>query len=96
MLKETQHSKCSNPDCERTFSNPLIIRCCPYCRTEIKDLRAGAHSGKCKYYFGYLSERSKREKITEDCVTCEKTVECMLAKLRKTDDAIKEIKKWYK
>ena len=32
----------------------------------------------CSYHFGYLSERSKNEKISDECVVCEKIVKCML------------------
>jgi len=32
----------------------------------------------CKHHFGYLSERSSREKMPEECITCEKIVQCML------------------
>jgi hypothetical protein len=32
----------------------------------------------CAYHFGYLSERSRNEKIPDDCVMCEKIVKCML------------------
>jgi hypothetical protein len=33
---------------------------------------------KCAHYLGYLSERSKNEKIPEDCIVCENVVTCML------------------
>lgn len=33
---------------------------------------------KCPHHFGYLSQRSKQEKIPEECMTCEKIVQCML------------------
>lgn len=32
----------------------------------------------CPHYFGYLSKRSKKEKIPEECIVCEKIVPCML------------------
>ncbi len=52
---------------------------------------------KCPHhYLGYLSVRSKGEEIPEECMTCEKTIECMFFKLNKSDRAIKEIRKWYK
>jgi hypothetical protein len=35
----------------------------------------------CPYHFGYLSQRSKKEKIPEECMTCEKIVQCMLKKI---------------
>ena len=33
---------------------------------------------KCAHQFGYLSTRSKKEKIPEECMMCEKIVQCML------------------
>ncbi|HYB68083.1 MAG TPA: hypothetical protein VEC97_00895 [Candidatus Acidoferrales bacterium] len=32
----------------------------------------------CAHHLGYLSERSKNEKIPEDCIVCENIVQCML------------------
>jgi len=36
---------------------------------------------KCLYHFGYLSQRSRKEEIPEECMTCEKIVQCMLKKV---------------
>ncbi|MGQ9551832.1 MAG: hypothetical protein ACUVUE_05330 [Candidatus Bathycorpusculaceae bacterium] len=93
MVQEKQGFTCPNPKCRRTFDNPKLVQyyACPYCLTEIKET---AESG-CKHYLGYLSERSQGEEIPEYCITCEKTLECMLSKL-KSDSATKEIRKWYK
>jgi len=33
---------------------------------------------KCAHHLGYLSERSKKEKIPEECMICENIVKCML------------------
>ncbi len=33
---------------------------------------------ECQHYMGYLSKRSRTEKIPEECITCPKIVECML------------------
>jgi len=35
----------------------------------------------CVHYLGYLSERSKKEKIPEECIMCENIVQCMLKKV---------------
>jgi hypothetical protein len=35
----------------------------------------------CVHYLGYLSERSKKEKIPEECIMCEHIVQCMLKKV---------------
>jgi hypothetical protein len=32
----------------------------------------------CAHHLGYLSEKSKNEKIPEDCIVCENIVKCML------------------
>ena len=83
--------------CKRTFTSSILVRNlgseksyngCPYCFNKI-----GNH---CPHYLGYLSERSKGEEISEECMICEETIECMLFKLNKSDRAIKEIRKWYK
>ncbi|MEM2971570.1 MAG: hypothetical protein QW270_04010 [Candidatus Bathyarchaeia archaeon] len=34
--------------------------------------------GRCTHFFGYLSKRSAKDKIPEECLTCGKIVECML------------------
>jgi hypothetical protein len=48
-------------------------------KTQLAQLSLTEH--KCPYYFGYLSQRSKKEKIPEECMTCEKIVQCMLKKV---------------
>ena len=35
-------------------------------------------ANKCAHHFGYLSQRSSKEKIPEECMTCENIVQCML------------------
>jgi len=35
----------------------------------------------CAHHFGYLSERSTKEKIPEECIVCEDIVQCMLKKV---------------
>jgi hypothetical protein len=55
--------------------------------TEIKELRApieerstqtNPKAQKCVHHFGYLSKRSTKEKIPEECMMCENIVQCML------------------
>jgi hypothetical protein len=36
----------------------------------------------CTHQFGYLSQRSTKEKIPEECMMCEKIVQCMLQGVR--------------
>lgn len=40
-----------------------------------------AEEPKCPHHFGYLSDRSRKETIPEECMTCEKIVECMLKRI---------------
>jgi hypothetical protein len=37
---------------------------------------------ECKYHPGYLSERSSKEQIPDDCLVCKDIVDCMLRKMR--------------
>jgi hypothetical protein len=43
-----------------------------------KPVKAHPATLGCEHHFGYLSERSSKEKIPEECMTCEKIVQCML------------------
>ncbi len=36
-------------------------------------------SGDCQHFFGYLKKRGKDESIPEDCLTCDKMIECMVS-----------------
>jgi hypothetical protein len=35
-------------------------------------------TGECHHYMGYLSQRSSKEKIPEECILCQNIVQCML------------------
>lgn len=37
-----------------------------------------AEAPKCQHHFGYLSERTSRDKLPEECMLCPKIVQCML------------------
>ena len=37
-----------------------------------------AEEKKCKHYFGYLSKRSAKKEIPDECIVCERIVQCML------------------
>ncbi len=39
-------------------------------------------SSGCNYHLGYLSERSSKEQIPDECLVCKDIVECMLRKMR--------------
>ena len=38
---------------------------------------------ECSYHLGYLSERSSKETIPDECMMCKDIVECMLKKMKK-------------
>lgn len=48
---------------------------------EEKPVLAPSKVEGCTHYFGYLSERSSKEKIPEECITCGNIVQCMLKKV---------------
>jgi hypothetical protein len=46
--------------------------------TEEKPVHSSPTVVKCSHQLGYLSKRSPKEKIPEECMMCSKIVECML------------------
>jgi hypothetical protein len=52
--------------------------------TEIKDdpVKKNEKSADCRHHPGYLSERSSKEQIPDECMVCKDIVECMLKKMR--------------
>ncbi|MEM2910901.1 MAG: hypothetical protein QXM52_00790 [Candidatus Bathyarchaeia archaeon] len=45
---------------------------------EEKTVQSTAEKEECKHYFGYLSERTTKEGLPEECLLCGKIVQCML------------------
>jgi hypothetical protein len=43
-----------------------------------KPPKVSSEAQGCSHHFGYLSQRTSKEKIPEECMTCEKIVQCML------------------
>ena len=39
-------------------------------------------SSECAHYLGYLSEKSSKEQIPDECMTCKDIVTCMLKKMK--------------
>jgi RAB protein geranylgeranyltransferase component A len=37
---------------------------------------------QCTHHFGYLSERSSKEKISDECIACAEIVNCMLKAMK--------------
>lgn len=64
--------KTKSAEIEETIAQPTTLK--PAEKSSVKD-------NKCLYHFGYLSQRSRKEEIPEECLTCEKIVECMLKKV---------------
>ena len=49
--------------------------------TAFKELRPGtkpAENASCQHFFGYLKQRPKDTAIPEDCLVCDKMIECMV------------------
>jgi hypothetical protein len=38
---------------------------------------------ECAHNFGYLSQRSNRENVPEECMVCERMLDCMLGAVKK-------------
>jgi DNA-directed RNA polymerase subunit RPC12/RpoP len=80
--------------CGKTFDKPKIVQylACPHCETKIEQQKKSAG---CQYWFGYLSQKDKDESVPQDCVECEKVLDCMLRQYNGSPSAVNEIKKWY-
>jgi hypothetical protein len=50
---------------------------------------------RCTEYFGYLSERSREVEIPEECITCPKSVGCILHRLRTAATMVEETEEWH-
>ncbi|MCW4000372.1 MAG: hypothetical protein NWE93_09035 [Candidatus Bathyarchaeota archaeon] len=44
--------------------------------------KSTGNPSECKFHMGYLSERTQKEQIPEDCMLCQSIVECMLKRMR--------------
>ena len=86
-----EHPRCFK--CNKAFDKPKLIQyyACPHCQTKIEEKQKRG----CQYWFGYLNQKEKNETIPQDCVECEKAVECMLSQCYDSKRAVAEIKKWY-
>jgi hypothetical protein len=49
---------------------------------EVEEKEPAEKSAGCNYHLGYLSERSSKEQIPDECMTCKDIVECMLKKMK--------------
>jgi hypothetical protein len=55
----------------------------------------GIPTSECRQYFGYLSERSREVEIPEECITCPKSLGCMLQKIGTPSKMVEETGKWH-
>jgi len=79
-------------NCKKTFEKPKLVQynACPHCLNKLEE------KGKtgCQYWFGFLSQKDKNESVPQECVECEKVMDCMLNRYYDSV-AVSEIKKWY-
>ena len=82
--------------CKRTFSEPKLVQYygCPHCLTKIE--QTGEKEVKvCRYWFGFLGQKDRNEPVPNECVECDKVMDCMLNQYSGSPEAVSEIKKWY-
>jgi hypothetical protein len=49
---------------------------------EIEKSSNNDRTSDCRFHIGYLSERSSKENIPDDCLICKDIVNCMMKKMR--------------
>src|SRR5512139_3602303 len=86
-----EQRRCSK--CNRSFDKPKLMQyyACPHCMCRLEENQKTG----CQYWFGYLNQKERDEPIPQQCVECEKAVECMLSQNYGSPAAVAEIKKWY-
>jgi hypothetical protein len=45
----------------------------------------------CQYWLGYLSQKARGVPVPEDCIECEKVLECLLERYNNPADPVAEI-----
>ena len=88
-IEENNH--CSK--CGKSFDKPKVVQycACPHCLAKIEEKKEAG----CQYWFGYLSQKDKGQSVPQECIECEKVVDCMLTQYNGSPSAVKEIKKWF-
>src|SRR3972149_5346941 len=85
---------CPNLSCGRVFTEitdsnlmtasdePIEVE--PYAEKEYTKTQVDIPEkpSECRYHPGYLSERTGKEQIPDDCIMCKDIVECMLRKMK--------------
>ena len=79
--------------CKKPFAEPKLIQyyACPHCLNKFEE----EEKVGCRYWFGFLSEKDKNESIPQECVDCEKVMDCLLRQYYDSPNPVSEIKKWY-
>lgn len=79
--------------CQKTFDKPKLIQyyACPHCLNKLEEQ---SETG-CQYWFGFLGQKDKGDPVPQECVECEKVMDCMLNRCYDSAVAVSEIKKWY-
>jgi DNA-directed RNA polymerase subunit RPC12/RpoP len=88
-----QNEKYHCHSCKKAFAEPKLIQyfACPHCKKRLeKDTKRG-----CQHWFGFLSEKEKKDSVPAECVECVKVLDCMLINYHNSERAVSEIKKWY-
>jgi hypothetical protein len=63
---------------QKTKTREIEIKRSSILPIEEKSAQTNPKVQKCTHHFGYLSKRSSKEKIPEECMICENLVQCML------------------
>lgn len=81
--------------CKKTFSEPKLIQyyACPHCLNKIEE-EEEAKTG-CQHWYGFLSQKDNKDSVPQECVECDKVLECMLSQYHNSTTAVDQIKKWY-
>jgi len=91
-LPTVQHEELQLPDHSLSISDPNLISC-PNCSKVFKTPRLGIDF-RCQYWFGYLAQKEYGKPIPNECIECEKVMDCLLEKEAYSTEAVNEIKKW--
>jgi hypothetical protein len=67
---------------EIAADNDLIVACDEEKEYAKVQVEIPEKSSECRYHLGYLSERTQKEQIPDDCMMCKDIVECMLKKMK--------------
>jgi len=65
----------SKPNQETNKSEEEIVKA-------IEEKAESTPKPSCTHHFGYLSERSNKEQIPEECMVCENILDCMLKSVK--------------